>query len=156
MTVTLQRPPVNSGYYEHAKFSQYDIGDKGFMVFGSNLMGIHGIGAAKAAVQRYGARWGQGTGHQGRSYALPTKASPKVTLPLKDIRVYVEQFKWFAEITGAEDGWWFYVTAIATGYAGYRHEEIAPLFRGTPHCWFPDVWRPWLGDSPGQTTVLTT
>ena len=42
-------------------------------VFGSNPEGRHGKGAAKVAVESFGAVYGQGEGLQGHSYALPTK-----------------------------------------------------------------------------------
>jgi len=41
-------------------------------VFGSNLAGAHGGGAARLAYERFGAVWGQGVGLQGRCYAIPT------------------------------------------------------------------------------------
>ena len=42
-------------------------------VFGSNPEGRHGKGAAKIAVDQFGAKYGQGEGLQGNAYALPTK-----------------------------------------------------------------------------------
>lgn len=42
-------------------------------VFGSNPEGIHGAGAAKIAVEQFGAIYGQGEGLQGNAYAIPTK-----------------------------------------------------------------------------------
>jgi hypothetical protein len=41
-------------------------------VFGSNLEGMHGGGAARAAYNKFGAIWGQGVGLQGQSYGIPT------------------------------------------------------------------------------------
>lgn len=107
-------------------------------VFGSNLAGRHGKGAALHARQHCGAIYGQGIGLQGRSYAIPTKDERLKTLPLRLIRQYVEQFQAFAaqhpELT-------FEVTAIGCGLAGYTPEEIAPLFRDAPgNCVLPDAF----------------
>ena len=89
-------------------------------VFGSNLAGAHGGGAAHIACQRFGAIWGQGVGLQGLSYAIPTMQGGVET-----IKPYVDQFIEFAtshpEMT-------FLVTRIGCGIAGFRDEEIAPLF----------------------------
>jgi hypothetical protein len=98
-------------------------------VFGSNELGIHGAGAAKHAKQFFGAVQGQGFGRQGDSFAIPTKASPSKTLPLDDIRVYVDEF-----LTYATEHFWesFNVTAIGCGLAGYSPEDIAPMFKQVP------------------------
>ena len=89
-------------------------------VFGSNLKGMHGGGAALAAWRHFGARLGQGVGLQGQSYAIPTMQGGPET-----IRPYVDEFIEFArqhrELV-------FYVTRIGCGIAGFRDEEIAPLF----------------------------
>ncbi len=65
-------------------------------VFGSNLAGRHGKGAALFARQKHGAVYGQGVGLQGHSYAIPTKDEQLRTLPLEAIREHVEEFKRFA------------------------------------------------------------
>ena len=89
-------------------------------VFGSNLAGRHGGGAAAAAHKYFGAVWGVGVGLQGQSYAIPTMQGGVET-----IKPYVDEFFVFAaehqELT-------FYVTRIGCGIAGFRDEEIAPLF----------------------------
>lgn len=41
-------------------------------VFGSNLEGQHGGGAALLAYRKWGAIWGQGAGLQGQTYGIPT------------------------------------------------------------------------------------
>ena len=66
-------------------------------VFGSNLSGIHGAGAAKIAVDKFGARWGQPVGIQGKTYAIPTKSEGITrTLTLKEIEPYVNEFIMYA------------------------------------------------------------
>lgn len=89
-------------------------------VFGSNLAGHHGGGAALVALERFGAVWGQGTGLQGRSYGIPTMQGGVET-----IRPYVDEFVEFAK---SHKGMSFLVTRIGCGIAGFRDEEIAPLF----------------------------
>lgn len=97
--------------------------------FGSNEAGVHGAGAAKFALEHKGAIWGQGVGLQGQSYAIPTKDENIQTLPLKYIRVYVNQFIQFAkdhpELT-------FELTPIGCGLAGYKPADIAPMFEFAP------------------------
>lgn len=92
-------------------------------VFGSNLAGYHGGGAARIALERFGAIWGQGVGMQGQSYAIPTMQGGVET-----IKPYVDEFIEFAK---AHTEYTFLVTRIACGIAGFRPCEIAPLFAGT-------------------------
>ena len=89
-------------------------------VFGSNLGGFHAGGAARAAMDRFGAVWGQGVGLQGQSYAIPTMQGGVET-----IAPYVDEFIEFARQHGEYK---FLVTRIGCGIAGFRDEEIAPLF----------------------------
>jgi O-acetyl-ADP-ribose deacetylase (regulator of RNase III) len=89
-------------------------------VFGSNLAGMHGGGAAWIAYERFGAIMGQGVGLQGQSYAIPTMQGGVET-----IKPYVDEFIEFAK---AHPELKFLVTKIGCGIAGFREEEIAPLF----------------------------
>ena len=89
-------------------------------VFGSNLGGFHGGGAARAAMDKFGAVWGQGIGLQGQSYAIPTMQGGVET-----IKPYVDQFIEFAL---SRPDLFFYVTRIGCGIAGFTDEEISPLF----------------------------
>jgi hypothetical protein len=61
-------------------------------VFGSNLAGRHGKGAALDAIKFYGAIYGQGIGRQGNSYAIPTKDADLKPLKLLEIMPYVQSF----------------------------------------------------------------
>lgn len=98
-------------------------------VFGSNLAGRHGAGAALYAKHHYGAINGQGEGPQGRSYAIPTKDARLRPLPLVRIREGVERFLVFA---AEHPELRFYVTPIGCGLAGYKPEQIAPMFNDAP------------------------
>ncbi len=89
-------------------------------VFGSNLQGMHGGGAARAAVIHFGAIMGVGVGIQGQSYAIPTMQGPVET-----IRPYVDQF---IEYAREHQNLNFLVTPIGCGIAGFTPKEIAPLF----------------------------
>ena len=97
-----------------------ELQPKEVFVFGSNLAGMHGGGAARLAYHKFGAIMGQGVGLQGQSYAIPTMQGGVET-----IRPYVDEFILFAkehtELT-------FLVTRIGCGIAGFTDEEIAPLF----------------------------
>lgn len=105
-------------------------------VFGSNLAGRHGMGAAKYARAHFGAIYGKGEGMQGGSYAIPTKNAKLAVLPLASIRGHVRTFLDFAR---AKPDLLFQVTPIGCGLAGYTRAEIAPLFEGAPpNCVFLD------------------
>ena len=94
--------------------------NKEIFVFGSKLAGHHGGGAARAANIKFGAEWGVGVGLTGRSYAIPTMQGEVET-----IKPYVDEFIRFAQ---ANPELKFLVTRIGCGIAGFRDEEIAPLF----------------------------
>lgn len=99
-------------------------------VFGSNLAGRHGKGAALEAIKHWGAIYGQGVGLQGNSYAIPTKDHALRTLPLDVINGYVKTFLKYADFQSSRDRTMhFNVTALGTGLAGYSVEDIAPMFR---------------------------
>lgn len=110
-------------------------------VFGSNLAGVHGAGAAKQAV-KYGAMFGQGVGLQGLTYAIPTKGYDIKTLPIEKIIPYIERFKKFTLDYPQSK---FFVTRVGCGLAGYKDNQIAPLFRGCgSNCNFPVEWERYL------------
>ena len=111
-------------------------------VFGSNLSGYHGAGAAKIAYEQHGAVWGVGEGLTGNSYALPTKDLRLVEMPLRDIREHIQTF---VEFAWTHDDLEFQVTRVACGLAGFKDKEIAPLFINSPkNCFFDDKWRPYF------------
>lgn len=108
-------------------------------VFGSNLAGRHGAGAANTARKHWGAITGIGTGMEGQSYAIPTKDQWLNTLPLSRINWEVKQFISFA-VTHPDLT--FLVTKIGCGLAGYTEADIKPMFADTPpNCILPKGWR---------------
>ena len=94
--------------------------DNEIFVFGSNLQGMHGGGAARVARLRFGAVLGNGVGIQGQSYAIPTMQGGVET-----IRPYVDDFIAYAK---HHQELHFLVTPIGCGIAGFEAEDIAPLF----------------------------
>ncbi|MEG3125082.1 A1S_2505 family phage non-structural protein [Sphingomonas sp. GB1N7] len=107
-------------------------------VFGSNLAGRHGKGAALWARRRRGAIYGRGIGRQGNAYAIPTNHHDFRVLPLAEIAGYVAAFLDYArrypDIA-------FELTPIGCGLAGYRPEQIAPMFSDAPpNVALPDVF----------------
>lgn len=114
-------------------------------VFGSNLAGRHGKGAAYFALMNYGAIYGNGVGIQGSAYAIPTKDWNIRPLSLPTIELYVSNFMQFARDNPQYN---FKVTRIGCGLAGYSNECIAPMFKASPNnCIFSSQWEEILGDS---------
>lgn len=97
-----------------------ELKENEIFVFGSNLAGAHGGGAARLAYNRFGAIWGQGIGLQGQSYAIPTMQGGVET-----IKPYVDEFIEFAK---QHPEYKFFVTRIGCGIADFKEKEIARLF----------------------------
>lgn len=108
-------------------------------VFGSNLAGRHGKGAALTARMEHGAQPGVGEGLTGSAYAIPTKDERLRTRALADIRASVDRFLAHALANPAAT---FMVTRVGCGLAGYQDHDIAPMFAGAPaNCELPEGWR---------------
>ena len=102
-----------------------ELKDNEVFVFGSNLSGIHGGGAARTAM-KWGAEWGNPSGLQGNTYAIPTKSHGILrTLTLDEIAPYVTEFILFAKDYPEKQ---FLVTEIGCGLAGLDPKDVAPLF----------------------------
>ena len=117
-------------------------------VFGSNLAGRHGKGAALYARINKGAVYGNGSGRQGDSYAIPTKGYFLEVLPKPVIRRFVDNFIQYAtehpELT-------FGVTRVGCGLAGYKDSDIAPMFKNAPsNCILPPLWNELLHSLDGE------
>lgn len=108
-------------------------------VFGSNLGGRHGRGSALEAMRKWGAIYGQGVGRQGNAYAIPTKTSRLKPLEPAAIAPHVANFIVYAREHPRDT---FHVVKIGCGLAGYKEEEIAPMFKGAPdNVRLPEGWR---------------
>lgn len=107
-------------------------------VFGSNARGLHDGGAARDAFQKFGAVWGEGHGHHGQSYAIDTMSGFAI------LAAEVDTFLGYAR---AHPELRFQVTPIGTGIAGYRADQIAPLFADRPeNVVLPAEFSAWLED----------
>lgn len=107
-------------------------------VFGSNLAGRHGAGSAKVALQKYGAVYGCGLGRTGNAFAIPTKDKNLKILSLLEIEKYIKQFIWYAREHPELD---FTVVKIGCGLAGYKPEQIIPMFDGaSTNVYLPEGW----------------
>lgn len=109
-----------------------DLEDNEIFVFGSNLEGHHGGGAALTAYEKFGAIWGQGVGLQGQSYGIPTMHGG-----IEAIQPYVDEFIDFAK---EHPDLIFLVTRVGCGIAGFHETEIAPLFE--PAVTVENIWLP--------------
>lgn len=116
-------------------------------VFGSNLSGLHGAGAARMANQKFGALMGFGRGYYGHgpahSYALPTKDMNIITRSLTSIQEDVDVFIQFVNDNPEKR---FFITRVGCGLAGYFDYEIAPMFNkiNKAQCSFPEQWAAYL------------
>jgi hypothetical protein len=143
------------GWTFHADGTLPTALDQAVFVFGSNLAGRHGKGAAAVAKEMFGAQFGVGPGRQGQSYGIPTKDGrplpgnprpsfndPAQTLSLEHIKPFIAEF---IEYATAHPDELFFVTRVGCGLAGYEDKDVAPLFAGAPaNCSFPEDWRPWM------------
>jgi hypothetical protein len=92
-------------------------------VFGSNASGAHGGGAARFAMDRFGAVWGQSEGLQGQSYGIDT---------MSGLQVFQEQAGRFMAFAREHPELRFLVTEVGCGIAGYTPAQVAGFFRGAP------------------------
>ena len=106
-------------------------------VFGSNLRGKHGAGAALYALENFGAKVGVPEGIQGKSYGIPTRDVYIETLPIEAIKVYVDNFIKYAY---QHQELKFLLTEIGCGRANYKPDDIALLFKDCTK--FPNVYFP--------------
>ena len=109
-------------------------------VFGSNLAGRHGKGAAYHAMRYKGAVYGVGVGHHGQSYAIPTKDRNLTVMPLEAIKPYICDFMDYAR---ENPDLIFNLTPIGTGLAGYSKLEMLKLitsFRIPENVLFSSRW----------------
>jgi hypothetical protein len=96
-----------------------ELAEDEIFVFGSNAQGNHAGGAARTAVERFGAIEGQAEGLQGQSYAIPT---------MDGLGQIYEAVTRFVEFAKTRPELLFYVTKIGTGIAGHREGDVATLF----------------------------
>lgn len=113
-------------------------------VFGSNLDGIHGKGAALYARKYLDAEIGIGEGITGKCYALPTKGHRLSNMTVAQIKDHVDRFIEFANYNKHLV---FKVTQVGCGLGGHSAKDIAPLFLNAPkNCYFDKEWSKYLGE----------
>ena len=150
--MAFQDGPVAEGTVSVTHFQSQPL----TFVFGSNLRGTHGAGAAYHAKRFFGAEYGVGEGITGNAYALPTKATscPDHTLPLSDVLARIETFKQVARHTPQR---LFQITRIGCGLSGLADFEhvIADAFMDAPdNCLLPGIWE--AKRQPGMTRLIVT
>lgn len=129
------------GFYTGELQKELFIDTMNVFVFGSNEAGRHGAGAAKFAREYIGYPYYEYDGQIGNAYGIPTKDAWIGTLPIEAISKYVLKF---LNHVHNNQQYVYYLTPIGCGLAGYKHEDIAPLFiQGLqlPNLMMPDEWR---------------
>ena len=119
---------------------KHEPDDDRVFVFGSNLLGIHGAGAAHYARCELGAELGIGEGPTGRTYALPTCYQPGEPITYQELAVYVDNFLTYARQHPEQR---FFVSKVGCGIAGFDEDVVSMVFRclDVPaNCDMPPGW----------------
>ncbi len=135
MTFELEDPKYENSYYDTEL--RFSLAPNTLFVFGSNLKGYHGAGAAKDAVAEFGAIMGKAEGLQGNSYAIPTKSIWLKPLPIEEIRRNILRFVGWS----LDNEYKYFITAVGTGYSRVPHSIIAPMFKDVKNAWLPQQWK---------------
>lgn len=129
-------------YQYHDESIVKTLAEDTIFVFGSNMAGTHQGGAAKIALQHFGAVKGAGRGWAGQSYAIPTMNEHLQQMPLSQIEHYIDDFKIYTKNHPKNK---YFITSVGCGVAGYKVEEIAPMFKGiSKNVIFPASFRPFV------------
>lgn len=129
-------------YHYHDESIIKSLAEDTIFVFGSNMAGTHQGGAAKTALLHFGAAKGSGRGWSGQSYAIPTMNEHLQQMPLSQIEHYIEDFKIYTKNHPHNT---YFITSVGCGVAGYKVEEIAPMFKGiSKNVIFPVSFRPFV------------
>ena len=134
------QPRITYTYHQDGDVPDPESGS--IFVFGSNLAGLHGLGAALVAKHMYGAEQGTGQGLTGSAYAIPTKDRWLRSRTLYEIKRSIGEFVRF---THEHPNLKFFVTRVGCGLAGYHDADISVMFRGAnTNCSFAKQWRKYL------------
>ncbi|AYO54898.1 A1S_2505 family phage non-structural protein [Acinetobacter wuhouensis] len=129
-------------YHYHDESIIKELPEDTIFVFGSNMVGTHQGGAAKTALLYFGATKGVGRGWAGQSFAIPTMNEHLQQMPLSQIQHYIDDFKIY---TKNHLKMKYFITSVGCGVAGYKVEEIAPMFKGiSRNVIFPVSFRPFV------------
>ncbi len=122
----------------HASTMITKLAPNEIFVFGSNLAGRHGKGAALQALQNFGAVYGVGEGLMGRSYAFPTL---DYTLKRRSMDELVLSRGALYRCCLKHSDWCFLLTKVGCGLAGYPEELMRLLFENHPaNLVLPEGW----------------
>lgn len=113
-------------YQYHNESIIEQLPDDQVFVFGSNLAGNHRKGAAKTALDKFGAMQGVGRGWSGQSFAIPTQNEHLQAMPIHQVEHYIKDFKIY---TKNHPKFIYFITAIGCGSTGFHAKDIAPLFQ---------------------------
>lgn len=116
-------------------------------VFGSNLAGRHGAGAARHAMDALGAVYGVASGFTGKCYAIPTKDEQINTMSIAAIRTYADQLVQDMIDNPQMD---FFMTRVGCVLAGHSDSSMAALFKRASRLTnvdWPADWAPYLMES---------
>ncbi len=119
---------INEEEYEYSPKNITELKEGEVFVFGANLQSRHGAGAAKLAVDKFGAIYGQAEGLQGNTYAIITTDLNKDHRPSVDLQVVKYSVNKFIQFAKDNTDLTFLVTEVGCGLAGFTVEQIAPLF----------------------------
>jgi len=137
-------------YHYHDESIIKTLAEDTIFVFGSNLAGQHTEGAAKTALEHFGALNKVGRGWSGQSFAIPTMNEHLQQMPLSQIQHYIDDFKIY---TKNHPKMRYFITSLGCGTAGYKIEEIAPMFKGISHnVIFPASFRPFVEKALAKLT----
>lgn len=114
-------------YQYHNESMIEQLPDDQVFVFGSNLAGNHRKGAAKTALDKFGAMQGVGRGWSGQSFAIPTQNEHLQPMPLHQVEHYINDFKIYTQNHPKQT---YFVTAVGCGSTGFPVQDIAPMFKG--------------------------
>ena len=99
-----------------------ELGENQVFVFGSNMNGNHAGGAARLAVEKFGAIMGKSEGIQGQSYAIPTLDKDMQKVTEKELMDALANLRHYATEHPEKE---FLLTAIGTGIAGFDPNYMA-------------------------------
>ena len=99
-----------------------ELKENQIFVFGSNMNGNHAGGAARLAVEKFGAIMGKAKGIQGQSYAIPTLDKDMQKVTEEELIVFLGNFRNYANEHPEKE---FLLTAIGTGIAGFDSNYMA-------------------------------
>lgn len=114
-------------------------------VFGSNLAGRHGKGAALYAARKHGAEYGVGKGRTGNAYAIPTKDERLRTLSTDQVSEYIKEFCKYAAENHSEQ---FELTPVGCGLAGLDPRWVSQTFQKyglTSNVYLSRSWLEYVG-----------